>query len=113
MPEIGIVRRKHVFAYAKDEWQPCGAGPTKKVSIAYLQSRGGYSSRQIGDTDMAKTNAGRGFFRGAMDALVAARTRQADRYINSALLMLDDETLRQYGYKREDLQKKGSGGYMF
>lgn len=53
-------------------------------------------------------SAQRGFFRGAMDALIEARTRQAARYVNGALLMLDDETLRSYGYKREDLARNGS-----
>jgi hypothetical protein len=48
---------------------------------------------------------GRGFFRGAMDALVAARMRQADRYVKGALLMLDDETLKAHGYTREELRR--------
>jgi hypothetical protein len=59
-------------------------------------------------------NAGkRGFFRSAMDALVEARTRQADRYVNGALLMLDDETLRAHGYNREDLAKRTTGAYPY
>jgi hypothetical protein len=63
---------------------------------------------------MAHSKAGRGFFRSAMDALIEARTRQADRYISNALLMLDDETLKARGYSRDELQKRGgTGGYMF
>ncbi|MET0170687.1 MAG: hypothetical protein ABW191_09955 [Aliihoeflea sp.] len=54
-----------------------------------------------------------GFFRNAMNALVEARTRQADRYVNGALLMLDDETLRAHGYKREDLAKRASTSYLY
>lgn len=53
-----------------------------------------------------------GFFRNAMNALVDARAKQADRYINGALLMLDDETLRAHGYNREDLKKRGGVSYM-
>lgn len=59
------------------------------------------------------TNSGRGFFRGAVDALVEARTRQVSRYVNSALLMLDDETLRKSGYDRNELEKRGGVNYMF
>ena len=37
--------------------------------------------------------AGNGFFRSAFRALVDARMAQAERYVNEALLYLDDETL--------------------
>ncbi|WP_265518109.1 hypothetical protein [Nitratireductor luteus] len=57
---------------------------------------------------MAKRN----FFRGAMDALVAARQKQVSRYVNGALLMLDDETLKSHGYTREELRRNGST-YMY
>ncbi|WEX11362.1 hypothetical protein [Chelativorans sp. AA-79] len=50
----------------------------------------------------------RGYFRSAVDALIAARQRQAARYVNGALLMLDDETLKTYGYNRDELQRKGA-----
>lgn len=56
--------------------------------------------------------ARRGFFRNAMDALVEARTRQADRYVSGALLMLDDETLRAHGYNRDELKRRGSAPFM-
>ena len=49
-----------------------------------------------------------GFFRNAMDALVAARQRQVSRYVNGALLMLDDEALKARGYTREELRRNGS-----
>lgn len=63
---------------------------------------------------MAHSNARRGFFRSAMDAIVEARTRQADRYVNGALLMLDDETLRSHGYNPDEIrQRSGRAGYMF
>lgn len=55
----------------------------------------------------------RGFFRSAIDSMVAARERQVSRYINGALLMLDDETLKANGYTREELRKRGTAGFMF
>lgn len=55
----------------------------------------------------------RGFFRNAVDALVAAREKQATRYVNGALLMLDDETLKAHGYNREELKRRGGVGYLF
>lgn len=47
----------------------------------------------------------RSFFRNAVDAIVEARQRQADRYMRQALLMLDDETLRAYGYRPEQVRR--------
>ena len=44
------------------------------------------------------------FFRNVMDSLVEARARQVSRYVNGSLMMLDDETLRRNGFKREDLK---------
>ena len=52
----------------------------------------------------------RGFFRSAVDAMVAARQKQASRYLASSLLMLDDETLRAHGYSRTDLERRSNGG---
>jgi hypothetical protein len=31
------------------------------------------------------TKSGRGFFRGALDAIIAARTAEAERYVNEVL----------------------------
>lgn len=56
---------------------------------------------------MAKIYAKRRFFRNAFEAVVAARSAQADRYVSSALLRLDDETLRGHGYRREELESRG------
>jgi hypothetical protein len=50
----------------------------------------------------------RGYLRSAVDALIAARQRQVSRYVNGALLMLDDETLKSYGYNRDELRRKGA-----
>lgn len=48
------------------------------------------------------------FFRNAFNTLIAARERQAEAYVNGALLMLDDETLRRNGYNRSELQRRPS-----
>ena len=54
-----------------------------------------------------------GFFRNALDALVEARSRQVSRYVNGALLTLDDETLKSHGYTRDELKKNSGSYYMF
>lgn len=59
-----------------------------------------------------KTNTKRGFFRNALDNLIEARSRQATRYVNGALLMLDDETLAANGYNRAELAKSAHTTYM-
>ncbi len=58
---------------------------------------------------MATRNSG--FFRNAFNALIAARERQASSYVNSALLMLDDDTLKAHGYNRADLRKQPRNAY--
>jgi hypothetical protein len=50
----------------------------------------------------------KGFFAGAFDAMIAAREQQAQRYVNGALLMLDDATLKAHGYSRDELKKRAS-----
>lgn len=64
---------------------------------------------------MAHSSAKRGFFRNAVDAMMAAREKQASRHVASALLMLDDETLRAGGHNRADLERRSNGGssYLF
>lgn len=59
--------------------------------------------------------ARRGFFRNAVDAVMAAREKQASRYVASALLMLDDETLKASGFNRGELERRsrGSAPYTF
>ena len=61
---------------------------------------------------MAHNSAKRGFFRNAVDALVAAREKQASRYVNGALLMLDDETLKANGYTRDEIQRRGAAYFL-
>jgi len=52
------------------------------------------------------------FFRNALDAMIEARAKQANRYVNGALLMLDDKTLAQNGLKREELSRNASAMYI-
>lgn len=52
--------------------------------------------------------AQKSFFRNVMDSMVAAREKQAARYINRTLLMLDDDTLKARGYSREALRRDGT-----
>ncbi|MBX3574188.1 MAG: hypothetical protein KF694_17680 [Mesorhizobium sp.] len=54
-----------------------------------------------------------GLFRSALNSLIEARARQANYYVNGALLMLDDETLAKNGYSRDALRKNARAPYMF
>ncbi|WP_306030506.1 MULTISPECIES: hypothetical protein [unclassified Stappia] len=56
----------------------------------------------------ASRNGSKGLFRKAIDSMVAARERQARRYVNGYLLSLDDATLAAYGYDRAELERQGS-----
>lgn len=62
---------------------------------------------------MATNSARHGFFRNALGAMMAARERQASRYVAGMLLTYDDETLRANGYSRAQLEKQASTSYMF
>ncbi|CDZ59800.1 Hypothetical protein NGAL_HAMBI2605_06920 [Neorhizobium galegae bv. orientalis] len=53
------------------------------------------------------------FFRNAFNRVVEARERQVARYVNGALLSLDDETLKGLGTSREELRRKGAQSYVF
>ncbi|MBW6422698.1 hypothetical protein KX729_14670 [Rhizobium sp. XQZ8] len=53
------------------------------------------------------------FFRNAFNRMVEARERQVARYVNGALLNLDDETLKGLGTNREELRRKGASNYIF
>lgn len=62
---------------------------------------------------MAHPSAKRGFFRSAVDAIMAAREKQAVRHVAGALLLLDDETLKASGYSRAELERRSGTPYMF
>ena len=49
--------------------------------------------------------------RSGFDRIISARERQVRRYVNGALLQLDDETLKRAGYSRVDLERQGSAYY--
>jgi hypothetical protein len=53
------------------------------------------------------------FFRNAFDRVVAARERQASRYVTGALMYLDNETLATLGTSQEELRRKGASRYVF
>lgn len=59
------------------------------------------------------TTRTRGIFRNAMNALIAAREKQAQAYVNRALLSFDDATLKAYGYDRAELTHRAGSGYPF
>ena len=61
-----------------------------------------------GNTDMRNT-----IFRTAFDRMVAARERQARRYVNTHLLTLDDESLRALGRSRDELRREGRAAFLF
>lgn len=58
---------------------------------------------------MAKRSSGRGFFRNALNAIVAARAAQAERYVSETLLMLGDDAPKANGLTRQQLRHKRSG----
>jgi DNA polymerase III sliding clamp (beta) subunit (PCNA family) len=53
------------------------------------------------------------FFRTAFQRVVAARERQASRYVNGVLMNLDDQTLHGMGTSREELRRKGGSTSAF
>lgn len=57
------------------------------------------------------TSKRHGFFRNAIGAMMAAREKQASRYVANALLLCDDETLKASGFSRAELEKRASVNY--
>jgi uncharacterized protein YjiS (DUF1127 family) len=53
------------------------------------------------------------FFRNALNRVIVARERQVSRYVNGALLSLDDQTLKNIGTSRAELRRKGATNYIF
>jgi len=45
--------------------------------------------------------------------MITAREKQARRFVNGALLNLDDETLKRAGYSREAIKNEGAANYPF
>lgn len=53
------------------------------------------------------------FFHRALDRVVSARERQVRRYVNGALLQLDDEALKNLGRTREEIKREGATAYFY
>lgn len=53
------------------------------------------------------------FFRNAFNRVIEARERQVSRYVNGAMLSLDETTLKSLGTSREELRRKGATQYIF
>jgi hypothetical protein len=51
--------------------------------------------------------------RNTFDRMVAAREKQARRYVAGAMLNLDDATLEKAGYTRAQLKAQGASVYPF
>lgn len=52
-------------------------------------------------------------FQNAFDRLVTARERQVRRYVNGALLNMDDDQLKALGRTRSEIQREGAQAYFF
>ncbi|MBW3095904.1 hypothetical protein [Pseudohoeflea coraliihabitans] len=55
----------------------------------------------------------RSFFSAAYDRMVKARERQVRRYVNGALMQLDDESLAILGRNRDEINREGYQSYPF
>lgn len=51
------------------------------------------------------------FLHNAFNRIVEARERQARRYVNGALLRLDDQSLASLGKSRDQLRREGASFY--
>ena len=52
-------------------------------------------------------------FRNTFNRMITAREKQFSRYVNGALLNLNDETLKNAGLTREELRNKGASTYPY
>lgn len=55
----------------------------------------------------------KGFFARVGEKIMESRKRQADRAVASYLLSLDDATLGELGYTRDELKARDPRGYPF
>nr|CAD6412021.1 hypothetical protein REQ54_00952 [Rhizobium sp. Q54] len=85
---------------------PLTAGP--RNDYIPIIERAPNKARRQGITEMANS-----IFRTAFERVVAARERQASRYVNNVLMNLDDQTLRGMGTSREELRRKGATSSVF
>jgi hypothetical protein len=61
------------------------------------------------DFTSVETEKRPGIFSRVFNAMIAARTRQAERYVAMHLLSFDDKTLEELGYDKADLKKLSLG----
>mgnify|MGYP001826715464 CR=1 FL=1 len=61
------------------------------------------------DFTSVETEKRPGIFTRFFDAMVAARTRQAERSVAEYLLSFDEKTLKDLGYDRAELRKASIG----
>ena len=52
-----------------------------------------------------------GFFRTALDNLIAGRQREAGRQVSRFLLTMSDDALKEYGYNRDELRKAAAARF--
>lgn len=52
-------------------------------------------------------------FRTTFNRMISAREKQANRFVNGALLNLDDETLAKAGLTRAEVRARGTAVYPF
>lgn len=57
---------------------------------------------------MAKT-----FFQNAFNRVVEARERQVSRYVQGALVNLDEQSLKALGTSRNEMRTKANSSYVF
>ncbi len=55
----------------------------------------------------------KGAVRRAFDRIVAARELEAKRHINGFLASLDDATLAEYGYDRDDIKGSSTASFPY
>ena len=83
---------------------------TRNLSATYIAFIDGRRTKPVRQRDFSMAAS---FFRNAFNRVVEARERQVARYVNGALLNLDDETLKTLGTSREELRRKGATSYVF
>jgi hypothetical protein len=81
-------------------WLPCVPGTGKDRLTRPCCTAGGLLVTMM---EITMSTGNKSMFRSAFDAMVDARQRQAKSYVNGALLMLDDETLKARGLDRKTL----------
>lgn len=80
-----------------------------KVQLSIVQQHG---AEDDGPNPRNMTMA-KAFFRNAFNRVVEARERQIGRYIQGAMLNLDDRSLNALGTTRDEVRAKAKSSYVF